>query len=235
MYQVAQRARAKPRVRLRTPALFLSLVSLSSSTNIGRAEGRGHSTLPLTGQGIARGSWSCCRGLNDGISDCIEEQDDAMRPPAARDIRGGSPRQHGCPILAPACPGGATDDGAIAQGATRHVGLCAHLLGNVPRAGRRHTVPRQVQASEARRGAPGAAARRARAARRRARALSSGPPGTRTRRAVCRAGGLLRVRAWAGRLGNALLQVANCLSLAVAVDAGAGCACALPGGGPARC
>ena len=50
--------------------------------------------------------------------------------------------------------------------------------------------------------------------------------------AVCRAGGLLRVRAWAGRLGNALLQVANCLSLAVAVDAGAGCACALPGGGP---
>ena len=73
-----------------------------------------------------------------------------MRPPAARDIRGGSPCQHGCPILAPACPGGATDDGAIAQGAARHVGLCAHLLGNVPRAGRRHTVPRQVQAGEVR-------------------------------------------------------------------------------------
>ena len=70
-----------------------------------------------------------------------------MRPPAARDLRLGSPRQHGCPILAPACPGGATDDGAIAQGATRHVGLRAHLLGNVPGAGRRHTVPRQVQAS----------------------------------------------------------------------------------------
>lgn len=50
--------------------------------------------------------------------------------------------------------------------------------------------------------------------------------------AVCRAGGLLRVRAWAGRLGNALLQAANCLSVAVAVGAGTDCACALPGGGP---
>ena len=30
---------------------------------------------------------------------------------------------------------------------------------------------------------------------------------------ACDAGHVLRVRAWAGRLGNSLLQVANCLSV----------------------
>jgi len=48
--------------------------------------------------------------------------------------------------------------------------------------------------------------------------------------AVCGAGGALVVDRWAGRLGNALLQVANCLSFAVA----GGCVCYAPSDAAAR-
>ncbi|KAJ1450045.1 hypothetical protein M885DRAFT_533610 [Pelagophyceae sp. CCMP2097] len=44
--------------------------------------------------------------------------------------------------------------------------------------------------------------------------------------AACARGGALRIERWAGRLGNSLVQVANCLSVAYA--AGGACECAAP-------
>ena len=105
-----------------------------------------------------------------------------------------------------------------------------------PRAGRRHTVPRQVQASEARRGR-----RRGSASRGRELCVGGAPelPELPGRPARERDGGLSRRRRPAMRAGGAPSAErqlrANCLSLAVAVDAATDGDGARRAAGPTRC